>query len=66
MTRKLMKKELGEGHEFYKFIEKVENGLEKIYGYKTIGDLSKSNIGIRSKTGEIVFFDPVGGKILMK
>ena len=63
---KLMKEELGEGHEFYKFIKNVESELEKIYGYKTIGDLSKSNIGIRPKTGEIIFFDPVGGKILMK
>ena len=63
---KLMKEELGEDHEFCKFIKNIEEGLEKIYGYKTIGDLSKSNIGMRSKTGEIVFFDPVGGKILMK
>ena len=61
-----MKEELGKGHEFYKFIKNVESELEKIYGYKTIGDLSKSNIGIRPKTGEIIFFDPVGGKILMK
>ena len=62
----LMKEELGKSHEFYKFVKKVENELEKIYGHKTIEDLSKSNIGIRPKTGEIVFFDPVGGKILMK
>ena len=62
----LINKELGKSHEFYKFIENIESGLEKIYGFKTVGDLSRNNIGIRPKTGEVVFFDPVGGEIIMK
>ena len=51
--------ELGEGHEFVYFLKTIEKEIEKIYGVKyTVGDLTKSNIGERTKTGEIVFFDP--------
>lgn len=51
--------ELGEKHEFTIFVRSVESGLEKIFGVKTVGDLTKSNIGERKGTGEIVFFDPI-------
>ena len=54
-----MEAELGKNHEFYKFVQTVEEELEKIFGHKTIGDLSSHNIGQRKGTGDIVFFDPV-------
>lgn len=56
--------DLGKDHWFPKFLEEIEDGLEKIFGYRTIGDLTPRNIGVRKKTGEYVFFDPVGGDIL--
>ena len=57
-------RDLGEDHWFSGFLRNIENGLQKIYGYKTIGDLSPLNIGIRPKTGEFVYFDPVAGDII--
>ena len=54
-----METELGRNHEFYKFVQTVEEEIKKIFGHKTIGDLSTSNIGERKGTGEIVFFDPI-------
>lgn len=58
-------KELGNNHWFSKLLKDIEDGLDKIYGMKTVGDLSHNNIGQR-KSGELVFFDPVGGKLLMQ
>lgn len=57
-------KDLGEDHWFVNFLRNIEDGLEKIYGYKTVGDLSPLNVGQRGKTGEFVYFDPVAGDIL--
>ena len=54
-----MNAELGEDHEFTKFVHTVEIEIEKIFGHRTIGDLTTSNIGERKGTGEIVFFDPI-------
>ena len=51
--------ELGENHEFTKFVRTVESEIEKVFGHKTIGDLSTANIGERKGSGEIVFFDPI-------
>lgn len=54
-----MVSELGENHEFTQFVRRVESEIEKIFGHKSIGDLSTSNIGERKGSGEIVFFDPI-------
>jgi len=51
--------ELGEDHEFTKFVREIEFEVGKIFGQKNIGDLTISNIGERKGTGEIVFFDPI-------
>lgn len=53
--------ELGPNHEFTKFIKEAYSGIKKIFGKDTIGDISKSNIAIRPSTGEVVYFDPIGG-----
>jgi hypothetical protein len=52
-------KDLGENHEFILFLNRVIEGMYKIFGRKTIGDLTRNNIAERQKTGEIVYFDPV-------
>lgn len=61
----LMEKELGRSHWFYKFIQDIEIGLNKIFGMKTIGDIRHENIGERND-GTLVFFDPIGGRLAMK
>lgn len=59
-------RDLGEDHWFVNFLRDIEDGLQKIYEYKTIGDLSPLNVGQRKKTGEFVYFDPVAGDILKR
>ena len=54
-----MESELGKDHEFTRFVRRVESEIEKIFGHRSIGDLSTSNIGERKGSGEIVFFDPI-------
>jgi len=51
--------ELGEEHEFTKFLKECEDGIYKIFGIKNIGDLTTSNIAQRSN-GDIVYMDPIG------
>lgn len=63
---KEIKRDFPENHWFPEFLEKAEDGLEKIYGYKTLGDLSPLNVGQRGRTEELVYFDPVGGDIIIK
>ena len=58
-------RDLGENHEFYIWAKNVYEGLYKILGVRTFGDISPKNIGERKSTGEIVFFDPIGGSLLM-
>jgi len=55
---------LPENHEFRLWINKVWNELYKITGKHSLGDLGRSNIGERIGTGEIVYFDPIGGREL--
>ena len=56
--------DLGSDHWFTRFLRDIETGLEKIFGRKTVGDLSPGNVGERTKTGELVYFDPVAGDLL--
>ena len=56
-------KDFGSNNEFFKFIKACENGLFKIFNKRTLGDLHSHNIAERPKTGEIVYFDPIGGKL---
>lgn len=58
-------KDLGKNHKFYIWAKNIYDGLYKILGIKTFGDISPKNIGERKSTGEIVFFDPIGGSLLM-
>lgn len=57
--------ELGKNHPFTKFLIDVEDGLQKILGVKSIGDLLGDNIGER-ENGDIVYFDPIGGMLAME
>jgi len=57
--------ELGKNHPFAKFLEDIEEGLQKILGKKSLGDIHKENIGERDN-GDIVYFDPIGGLIAME
>ena len=50
--------------EFYKFVKDCVNGLYKIFGRRTLGDFHGPNIAERPRTGEIVYFDPVGGRLI--
>ena len=52
-------RDLGKNHKFIIFLNQIIDGMNKIYGVKTIGDLHASNIAERQKTKEIVYFDPV-------
>ena len=61
-----VERELGKNHPFYKFLLNVKSGIKKIFNVDDIGDLTKTNIGERIGTGEIVFFDPIGGLIAME
>ena len=62
---KLMEKELSKDNWFYVFVKEVEDGLEKIFGFKTLGDFHIDNIGERNN-GDLVYFDPIGGLIAME
>lgn len=58
--------ELGKNHEFYKFICNCQKGIQEVFGLKNeLGDFTTQNIAERPGTGEIVFFDPIGGMIEM-
>ena len=59
-----LKEDLGESHEFTKFIQNILEAMRSIFGKAIIGDLNKTNIGERTKTGEIVFFDPIMDNML--
>lgn len=57
--------DLDTDHWFRVLVYKVSEELKKIFGRATIGDFHTSNFGVRKETGEIVYFDPIGGKLLM-
>lgn len=49
--------------EIASFLSCIRREFIKIFGVSSIGDLKDSNIGERTETGELVYFDPIGGII---
>lgn len=61
-----LNQELGKDHEFCEFIRKCQSGITEVFGLKNeLGDFTTANIAERPETGEMVYFDPIGGNIEM-